>query len=116
MGKNVKKKKKKSLSFILFLSISSFVSFSPPVCRSVSVWSSSGEPGGTASDRGEAEGEAGPLEVHQALEDPLLHLGGKPAPLPQRQISTWPMKMKPPHTQTHSRMDTHAHCPRPLTH
>lgn len=46
------------------------------------MWPSSCEPGGAASDRGEAEGEAGPLEVHQALENPLLHLGRKPATLP----------------------------------
>lgn len=64
-----------------------------PVCflslsLSVFLLPSSCEPGGTASDRREAEGEAGPLEVHQALENPLLHLGRKPAALPERQIST----------------------------
>lgn len=48
---------------------------------------SSCEPGGTASDRGEAEGEAGPLEVHQTLENPLLYFSRKPAALPKRQIS-----------------------------
>lgn len=58
------------------------------VCLSVFVLPSSREPGGTASDRGEAEGEASPLEVHQALENPLLHPGGKPAALPERQIRT----------------------------
>lgn len=54
----------------------------------VLLWPSRCEPGGTASNGGEAEGEAGPLEVYQALENSLLHPGRKPASLPERQIST----------------------------
>lgn len=70
------------MSFTVFdcIFLSLFLPF--PFSCNVFLWTSSREPGGTASDRGKAEGEAGPLEVHQALENPLLHLGRKPATLP----------------------------------
>lgn len=67
-----------------------------PPCLSVFVLPSSCQPGGAAADRGEAEGEAGPLEVHQALENPLLHPGGEPAALPERQICTSPPATRAP--------------------
>lgn len=66
-----------------------------PACLSVFVLPSSCQPGGSAADRGEAEGEAGPLEVHQALENPLLHPGWEPAALPERQICRWPLATRP---------------------
>lgn len=56
---------------------------------------SSCQPGWPAADRREAEGEASPLEVHQALENPLLHAGREPAALPQRQIRTSPLATGP---------------------
>lgn len=76
---------------------------------------SSCEPGGATSDRGEAEGEAGPLEVHQALENPLLHIGRKPAALPEGQISTYPIKAVPPHKQTSLHTDAYLLCAWHLT-
>ena len=51
---------------------------------------SSGERGWPAADRGETEREAGSLEVHQTLEDSLLHPGRKPTPLPEGKISMYP--------------------------
>lgn len=74
----------------VFFLLPQFFLNSPPAALCLFVWPSSGEPGGTAADRGEAEGETGPLEVHQALENPLLHFGREPAALPQRQIGTQP--------------------------
>ena len=49
----------------------------------------SSKPGGPAPDGGETKGEAGTLEVHQMLEDPLHHTGRKPVALQEEQVRTY---------------------------